>query len=171
MATPPVNDSNFDIDRPSITVGSTESEGVYQIRYSITTDPTTGAVTANTVTLPIFRVNSAWYDPTNASSAGYYTTWPYYQGDNQVAIDADGDITTVYDGFGSETDYTLNLDYTINLDLWTAQQTGLSYTDAILLNQYYPDKYQDIFSLYGTQATDAELSDLNNAWKLYYSST
>ncbi|MGA2061003.1 MAG: hypothetical protein ABSG67_11015, partial [Thermoguttaceae bacterium] len=168
-ATPPVADNNFDVDRPSITVGSIESIGVYQIRYSITTDPTTGVVTANTVTLPIFRVNSAWSDPTNTTSAGYYTDWPYYQGNNQVAIDADGDITTVYDGFGSETDYSATpLDYTINLDLWTAQQSGLSYLDAIELNQYYPYKYQNIFTLYGTQATDAELSDLNNALNLYY---
>jgi hypothetical protein len=164
-ATPPVADDNLDVDRPAIAT-LVQSTGVYQIRYSIITDATGAVTSGNTVTLPIFRVNSAWSDPTNPASAGYFTSWPYYQGNNQVAMDADGDITTVYDGYGSEMSYTLNLDYTINLDLWTAQQSGLSNTDVSLLQTFYPYEYQNLRA--GSKATDAELSDLNNAWQLYY---
>lgn len=170
----PAADNNLDRDRPDIPPGTSdaatftiESQGVYQIRYSVTTDAT-GAVTGNTVTLPIFRVNTAWSAPTDSGSARYYTLWPYYQGDNQVAMDADGDITSVYDGFGSEVGYGLNLDYTFNSDLWSARQNGLSYLDAYLLNQYYPYKYPNWSSLFGTKATDAVLGDLNNALLSYY---
>ncbi len=167
--TPPVNDNQLDVDRPAVSEGSIYSGGVYQIRYSIVTDATGAVTSGNTVTLPLCRVNSAWTDPTNSSSAGYITSWPYYQGNNQVAIDADGDITTVFDGYGAESDYTLNLDDTINNDLWNAQLSGLTFQDVSLLQTYYPYVYQNL--IYGSKATDAQLADLNNALQLYYYST
>ena len=45
--------------------------------------------------LPKFRANSATLNPTTNA-----TLWPWYQGNPQAALDADGDITISYEGYG-----------------------------------------------------------------------
>ena len=49
-----------------------------------------------TVLKDIFRANSANLDPTTN------TTWPGDQTNGQVAVDADGNITVIYEGFGAD---------------------------------------------------------------------
>ena len=118
------------------------SEGVYGIRYSIYDNPNAAPAaktitTANYVILPIFRVNDTWTAPTasNTIIGEYIVSWPYVQGNNQVGMDADGDITVTYDGNGAVTDTTwsttdgTNLQYDIDSALWTAQRRDILTTN------------------------------------------
>jgi hypothetical protein len=85
--------------------------GVYAQMYSLEnrapTDPQVGGelpidklpLSPFRIIRPYFRVNSA------DIGVGTSTDWPGNQQGNQVALDADGDLTIVYSGFGMDVSY------------------------------------------------------------------
>jgi hypothetical protein len=83
---------------------------------------------------PTFRVNSATADTTKSDF------WPFDQQGAQVAMDADGDLTFSYDGFGPDVSET-NVDDVISQALAADEQAG--YTEQQLaaarvsLESYY----------------------------------
>jgi len=81
------------VDQPDIQFlpGSLDATG------TVTTIQDAGIGDTNTPIRDTFRVNSANLDPTAK------TLWPWSQFFAQAAIDADGDLTVVYEGYGPDT--------------------------------------------------------------------
>jgi len=83
-------------DKDNTNGGSPLSLGVFAREYAPTIDATTKLITGETIVRQTFRVSSASFNPDSA------TTWPNAQSGNQVVMDADGDVTGVYAGFGPD---------------------------------------------------------------------
>ena len=100
-----------------------DNTGVYGIEYNV----------AGTTLRSLFRFSCA--DMSNASNFQTPTStplWPYFQGNPQVVIDADGDMAAVYDGFSPDNSGNppTDIQYEINSLLWAAVKSG--YTNAQL---------------------------------------
>jgi putative transposon-encoded protein len=68
---------------------------VMAIQYRVDIAPTSTTTTPTTLR-PVWRVNSANFTATTR------TMWPLNQTNNQAAVDADGDLTIIYDGYGPD---------------------------------------------------------------------
>ncbi len=90
-----------DNDTINIDANSWDDIGVYAIEYN----------SVGTVIQPVWRVSSGSLTPTSVCS------WPAGQANGQVTIDADGDITIVYEGFGSDITYDPTDDSNFDVDL------------------------------------------------------
>jgi hypothetical protein len=86
-------DEYWDFDLQSTPTGRKNQSGVYSTYYDST----------GWTILSEFRASSA-----SLNSIGF-TVWPGYQGQGQAAIDADGDITVTFEGFGVDVSEAANL--------------------------------------------------------------
>ena len=126
--------STADIDN----IGGPASNGVFAVEYQAYS-ATGGA--SGTIIHPLFRVNSANNTVgTNNGLGGFNpatnnTFWPFDQESPQAAMDANGDLTVAYSGFGpdvSETEVDVGLEFWLiqtqnpdNKDLTPQQQADL----------------------------------------------
>jgi hypothetical protein len=74
---------------------NTARNDVLAIQYRTDLAPAAGATTP-TILRSVWRVNSSSFDPNVRS------TWPLEQQNNQAVVDADGDLTVIYDGYGPD---------------------------------------------------------------------
>jgi subtilisin-like proprotein convertase family protein len=72
-----------------------DSNGVHAAMWNLSYDSATDGY-STTVLLPEFAVNSASFDVDRTA------TWPYWQGCPTPGLDADGDLTIAYEGFGAD---------------------------------------------------------------------
>ncbi len=101
---------NDNIYYPS--AGSYLSTGVYFREYSLATDNVTlSVIRTDTRANSSLSTGGAYigFDPTTK------TDWPNTQDNGQVILDADGDLTTTYEGFGPDVAETQNPGLALNL--------------------------------------------------------
>ncbi len=152
--------------------GGASSYDVFAQEYQVY--DSTGAV-SGAVLRPTFRVSSATSDLTQKNF------WPDSQSEAHVAMDADGDMTFSYDGFGPAAS-DVNVDQTeidsLVMAVTYAQETlGFTYSDIyggkIEWGNVLPANYQSYFRLYlpGVGTTGDILFDITSAATLNTTAT
>ncbi|MGW8256409.1 MAG: hypothetical protein ACWGMZ_02875, partial [Thermoguttaceae bacterium] len=155
--------TNGDLDRDKIdtadkitidgeTYASGFTGGVYGIRYNL----------AGEEILPLFRVNDGTIE---LNGDRKNPEWPYYQGMNQVSMDADGDLYVTYEGYGpGQKGGNYDPNYNINSLLWFQEYSGASDTTLAQLNAAYQSQFRGLRGEgYGVMYTSFDTDPENGA--------
>ncbi|HYW81123.1 MAG TPA: hypothetical protein VE890_16190, partial [Thermoguttaceae bacterium] len=139
------------------------SEGVYARMYRLY--DATGAFDFAEIR-PEFRVNSADLDP--ASN----TLWPGGQLRPQAALDADGDLVIVYDGYGpdvSEYVYPSAYDLTGTFDAYLAEQINADKNADLL--QFYDPSFDSFYGTSSAGSVDSAIEEILIQSRTFYGAT